>query len=76
MSTPSELALVRTVLIHGPLSRAELAVRLGLSPASLTRLAKPFLERGDFIELDDVIDGVGRPSRPLDISPTLAPSSA
>ncbi|GAB6856215.1 ROK family protein [Microbacterium xylanilyticum] len=71
MSTPSELALVRTVLIHGPLSRAELAVRLGLSPASLTRLAKPFLERGDFIELDDVIDGVGRPSRPLDISPTL-----
>ncbi len=65
----SEAALARAVLIHGPLSRRELTARLGLSPASLTRLAKPLLDSGLLVERDDVADGsVGRPSRPLDIS--------
>jgi predicted NBD/HSP70 family sugar kinase len=68
----SETALARAVLIHGPLSRRDLTTRLGLSPASLTRLAKPLLEAGLLIELDEVADGtVGRPSRPLDIAPGL-----
>ena len=70
MLTDSESALARAVLIHGPISRAALTRRLGLSPASLTRLAKPFLDQGIMIELDDVVDGlVGRPTRPLDIAP-------
>ncbi len=65
----SEAALARAVLIHGPLSRRELTTRLGLSPASLTRLAKPLLDSGLIVELDDIADGsIGRPSRPLDIS--------
>lgn len=68
----SEAALAREVLIHGPLSRRDLTSRLGLSPASLTRLAKPLLDAGMLVELDDVADGsVGRPSRPLDIAPDL-----
>ncbi len=68
----SETAVARAVLIHGPLSRRDLTARLGLSPASLTRLAKPLLERGLLIELDEVTGGsVGRPSRPLDIAPGL-----
>lgn len=71
MTTESESALARTVLIHGPISRAALAVRLGMSPASLTRLTKPFLDRGVFVELGEVADGVGRPSRPLDVSDAL-----
>ena len=72
MLTESESALARAVLIHGPISRSALTARLGLSPASLTRLAKPFLDRGLFVELDEVADGsVGRPTRPLDISPDL-----
>lgn len=71
MSTNTESALARTVLIHGPISRAALAVRLGMSPASLTRLTKPFLDRGVFVELSEVADGVGRPSRPLDVSDAL-----
>lgn len=71
MSTDTESALARTVLIHGPISRAALAVRLGMSPASLTRLTKPFLDRGVFVELGEVADGVGRPSRPLDVSDRL-----
>ena len=61
--------LAREVLIHGPISRAELGRRLGLSPASLTRLSKPFLDRGIFIEAPDLVQGAtGRPARPLDVA--------
>ncbi|GAB2694448.1 putative NBD/HSP70 family sugar kinase [Microbacterium marinum] len=68
----SEAALARAVLIHGPVSRSDLTRRLGLSPASLTRLAKPLLESGLLVEREEVADGsVGRPSRPLDIAPGL-----
>ncbi|MEJ1088413.1 ROK family transcriptional regulator [Microbacterium sp. Mu-80] len=68
----NEAALARAVLIHGPLSRRELTSRLGLSPASLTRIAKPLIDGGVLVELGDVLDGtVGRPSRPLDIAPDL-----
>ena len=70
MLTDSEAALARAVLIHGPISRSALTRRLRLSPASLTRLAKPFLDQGILVELDDVVDGtVGRPTRPLDVAP-------
>lgn len=70
--TDSEAALATAVLIHGPISRGALTSRLGLSPASLTRLARPFLSRGIIVELDEVANGsVGRPSKPLDISQEL-----
>ena len=60
--------LAREVLIHGPISRAELGRRLGLSPASLTRLSKPFLDRGWFIEASETVQGAtGRPAKPLDV---------
>lgn len=72
MLTDSERALARAVLIHGPIARSALTTRLGLSPASLTRLAKPFLDRGLLVELDDSADGsVGRPVRPLDVAPRI-----
>ena len=60
--------LAREVLIHGPISRAELGRRLGLSPASLTRLSKPLLDRGWFIEASETLQGAtGRPAKPLDV---------
>ena len=60
--------LAREVLLHGPISRAELGRRLGLSPASLTRLSKPFLDRGWFIEASETVQGAtGRPAKPLDV---------
>ena len=72
MLTDSEKALAQAVLIHGPISRSALTTRLGLSPASLTRLAKPFLDRGLLVELEDATDGsVGRPVRPLDVAPGI-----
>lgn len=72
MLTETHEALAREVLIHGPIGRSALGKRLGLSPASLTRLAKPFLERGLFVQLDEQSNGaVGRPVQPLDIAPDL-----
>ena len=60
------------ILLHGPLSRSELARRLDLSPASLTRLTRPLLESGLIIESPDHQDTPrsGRPTRPLDLVPT------
>lgn len=72
-STETEMSdtardLARQVLIHGPISRADLGRRLGLSPASLTRLSKPFLERGLFVETAETAPvGAGRPAKPLDV---------
>jgi predicted NBD/HSP70 family sugar kinase len=64
----SAMALARAVLMHGPISRGDLGRRLNLSPASLTRLSRPFFDRGLFVEVsDESATGVGRPTRPLDV---------
>ncbi|GIG36477.1 MarR family transcriptional regulator [Cellulomonas pakistanensis] len=57
------------VLLDGPLSRAELARRVDLSPGSLTRLTKPLLDDGLLVEVDTPVadQRVGRPSQPLDV---------
>jgi predicted NBD/HSP70 family sugar kinase len=60
--------LAREVLIHGPISRGELGRRLGLSPASLTRLSKPFVDRGLFVDAPESAErSLGRPAKPLDV---------
>jgi predicted NBD/HSP70 family sugar kinase len=60
--------LAREVLIHGPISRSDLGRRLGLSPASLTRLSKPFLDHGLFVDGPENAErSVGRPAKPLDV---------
>jgi predicted NBD/HSP70 family sugar kinase len=58
------------VLLHGPLSRVELARRLGLSQASLSRLTKPLLASGLLVESTARADpATGRPAQPLDVVP-------
>ncbi len=73
------------VLRHGPLARSELARRLGLSPGSLTRLARPLVDGGLLVEgaarpgsrRGDIAaipgagtpGGAGRPVLPLDVRP-------
>ena len=66
----ASLAVALEVLIHGPISRSDIARRLGLSPGSLTRLSTPLTESGLLVEVGERADGrAGRPSRLLDIVP-------
>lgn len=61
-------AVALEVLLHGPLSRSEIARRLDLSQGSLTRLSAPLIEDGLLIELTQQPNGhVDRRSRPLDV---------
>ncbi|MFH8977856.1 ROK family protein [Streptomyces sp. NPDC017890] len=69
--SPGERSVAIEVLVHGPLSRTEIARRLGLSPGSLTRLTKPLIESRLLVEVPEAgaPAGVrlGRPSQPLDV---------
>lgn len=58
--------LARAVLIHGPISRGELAEYLGLSLPTLTRISRPLIDSGLIYEVDDLAQSTaGRPSKPL-----------
>jgi predicted NBD/HSP70 family sugar kinase len=66
--TDTEQAIALEVLLHGPLARSALARRLGLSPASLTRLVGPLMDGGLLEETGDTGTGPsGRPTRPLQV---------
>jgi predicted NBD/HSP70 family sugar kinase len=57
------------VLTAGPISRSNLAVRLGLSPSTVTRLLPPLLEADYIREEAGPISGLGRPQRLLCVNP-------
>ncbi|MDR3360410.1 MAG: MarR family transcriptional regulator [Bifidobacteriaceae bacterium] len=58
------------VLIHGPIARSEIARRLDLSPATLSRLTKPLVDAGLIFEVGTRSRASkGRPTRPLDVDP-------
>lgn len=65
----STLAAAAHILTEGPLSRADIARDLGLSPGTLTRLVRPLIETG--LVLDDGMGtshtGMGRPTQLLRI---------
>lgn len=65
----ASLAVALEVLLHGPISRSDIARRLDLSAGSLTRLSAPLIESGLLVELDERSESprAGRPSRPLDV---------
>ncbi|MFF7751463.1 ROK family protein [Streptomyces sp. NPDC007971] len=69
--SPGERFVAIEVLVHGPLSRTELARRLDLSQGSLTRLTKPLIESGLLVEVPEAATPPkarqGRPSQPLDV---------
>ncbi|MEU0970277.1 ROK family transcriptional regulator [Streptomyces sp. NPDC005917] len=69
--SPAERSVAIEVLVHGPLSRTELARRLNLSQGSLTRLTKPLIESGLLVEAPwagaPAEARRGRPSQPLDV---------
>lgn len=62
----AERGVLRELLIHGPLPRAELARRLGASRASLTRVTRALMDHGLVREGDVELRGAtGRPSELL-----------
>ncbi|WP_113701525.1 ROK family protein [Nonomuraea lactucae] len=67
--TDAMRAVFVELLVHGPLSRAEAARRLALSPSALTKVTKPFIEAG-YLREQATGEGtatVGRPSQPLEV---------
>ncbi|MFC7922916.1 ROK family transcriptional regulator [Streptomyces cinereoruber] len=59
-----------TVLTAGPISRTQLAQRLGLVPSSVTRMLPPLLEHDYLREADDTApQGRGRPQKMLHVNP-------
>lgn len=66
----SARGVVIEILVHGAQSRAQLAARMGLSAATLTRLVRPLVDAGVLVESDAVrTSGRGRSSLPLDVVP-------
>ncbi|WP_291057819.1 ROK family transcriptional regulator [Herbiconiux sp.] len=56
------------VLLHGPLARVELARRLDLAPATLTRISAELIDVGLLVETPQLAERrAGRPSIPLDV---------
>ena len=62
-------AVLRVVLLHGPVPRSRIAELSGLSPATVTRLYPLLAERGLVRELDepDSAQTLGRPRVPVDL---------
>lgn len=62
-------AVLRAVLLHGPVPRVRIAELSGLSPATVTRLYPLLAERGLLRELDepDSAQTLGRPRVPVDL---------
>jgi len=71
--TSAAAALVfAEVLTRGPVSRVEVARQTGLSPAAVTKVARPFIEAGYLKELPAearTAPGAGRPRNPLVVQP-------
>ena len=66
-------SVVIDLLVHGPLSRADLARRAGMSPATLTRVARSLNDVGLITESDTAsTQRTGRPAQPMDVNTDLA----
>lgn len=69
---PTSRRVVEMVLRCGPISRAEMVQRTGLSSGSLTRITAPLVEVGILVEGEAKPAPVGRPSLPLEVVDTAA----
>ncbi len=62
-------AVAVDVLTHGPQSRVQLAKKMALSPATITRVVRPLVESGVLVECDTIrTPGRGRSSLALDVA--------
>ncbi|WP_351236906.1 ROK family transcriptional regulator [Streptomyces sp. NPDC002133] len=65
--TPAAPQIFTIVLSHGPLTRAEIARRAGLSPAAVTKAVRPLMEAGYLVEDvgEETRAALGRPANPV-----------
>jgi predicted NBD/HSP70 family sugar kinase len=71
---PAVSLVLQTVLAHGPLTRAEVGRRTGLSPGAVTKAAAPLLEDRWIVELGRAVGdgGAGRPATLVAVRPERA----
>ncbi|MGW0773737.1 ROK family protein [Streptomyces sp. NPDC002835] len=69
VSEQTRAEIFATVLTAGPISRTQLAQRLGLVPSSVTRMLPPLLEHDYLRESDTAPQGRGRPQKMLEVNP-------
>ncbi|MER8182373.1 ROK family transcriptional regulator [Kitasatospora sp. NPDC094015] len=71
VTAPAETAVLALLLSEGPLSRVELARRIGLSSTAVTKAARPLIDDGYLHELppERIAPGAGRPVNPLAVTP-------
>ncbi|WP_328744468.1 ROK family transcriptional regulator [Streptomyces sp. NBC_00285] len=64
VNTPAASQVFTTVLSQGPLPRLEVARRVGLSPAAVTKAVRPLIEAGYLVEGadDEARPALGRPA--------------
>lgn len=60
--------LFSEVLVAGPLSRTDLAVRTDLSPSTVTKMINPLIEAGYVLESGAASSGMGRPRQLLRVA--------
>ena len=66
---PAARTVAVDVLVSGAQSRSQLAKKMGLSPATLTRIVRPLVDTGVLVESGAVrTPGRGRSSLPLDVA--------
>ncbi|WP_093802545.1 ROK family transcriptional regulator [Streptomyces sp. Wb2n-11] len=69
VSEQTRAEIFATVLTAGPISRTQLAQRLGLVPSSVTRMLPPLLEHDYLRESSTSPQGRGRPQKMLHVNP-------
>ncbi|MFI8535547.1 ROK family protein [Streptomyces aquilus] len=64
VNTPAAAQVFTTVLTQGPLARLEVARRVGLSPAAVTKAVRPLIEAGYLVEdvAEESRPALGRPA--------------
>ena len=69
----NQQTVLREIVLSGPVSRTEIAGRIGLTAGTISRITRPLIEAGLVRELPDVQSassaGPGRRSVPLDVDP-------
>ena len=71
---PAAAQVFQTMLAHGPLTRAEVGRRTGLSPGAVTKATTPLLDDGWIVELGRPAGGplTGRPATLVAVCPERA----